>query len=311
MTVWLGKLGNLHELKWTTSASRTEPSEVETVRTGAGVFAMAPRYRQPRTWGLEFGGHRPHEVQALVHLWRYAHETAPWTFVSEHASNTNGLTPAQSALRGLSLPWGVTVGASTQATDMHGKYIPVQSLVVDRTDHWILDEAGPPVPVIPKQSVTVSAAFLEGDAMKAAPGIGVQFYGPNGYPLSDHLYVRDAPAWLSVLPDALVLRDPMIMWETMPGGSEGLLSEPPLTRRWATFRAPWNAASCRLVLRGGTQVVAPAITLTAELSEWGEGDGAPEVVPSGDLGMRGITGRPGYTHSAFDAELQEVGVALR
>lgn len=245
-------------------------------KTLLGAYVTTTANRPLRSWRLGINRATPAEMAGLRGLLRYA--TQPLVFVSDAAAATNGLTPAQSALHPTTLPAGVSRGGMELVEDAWGRFHAPWSALTTGTAGWRLDPNGPPTPVVPGGPVTFSAA------LRTTPASPTAVLGLN--------WVNSA---------GVVTVGPRV---TVTGSTTS-----PLARRHVTVTAPLSAVGCWLVVGDAQQVAAPAITLTPELRPYGEGDGAPEVVPAGDS-VAHLLMSPQATYASHDLVLQEVGRAV-
>ena len=278
MTTLLGTLtGGMLATACPSTEDVDETPLVTVVRTGAGAYSMSAPHRALRSWRLGVGAASPTELASLRGLLRYA--TLPLVFVSEHAAGVNGLTPAQSAFHPSTLAATWSRSGTEWVRDRWGTWQVAWTAGTTAGSGW-LDHDGPPVPVIPGKPVTVSAA-MRARPGQAAPRLGLEWVDAAGARLPQSVATPDVSS-----------------------------TTQPLPRVHATFTAPLNAVAARMVFFGADQVAAPAVTLTPDLRPYGEGDGAPQVVPTA-ASMRHLLLTAHGTYSSHDLVLQEVGRAVR
>lgn len=280
------------------SRQATSAGGATVTETAAGRFAMLSPHRPARSWSLDVGAAAPHEVAGLLQLVGYG--GGGLVFVSEHASATNGLTPAQSALHSSVLPVGVTRGGMERVRGIHGEH-PVAYTATMAADATVRVLGGVACPVVPGMPVTVSMAMLD----EGAPMLGVR-WSVRGGGFLDALAA--APAPVEALLNSTVITEQT--WVVTRGGLVGSAAVSPAVRRWRTLTAPDDAIGATVIWSGASKVAAPALTLLDQVSEYGEGDGAPEVVVPG-WSQSLIQTVPGRTLAGYSLTLEEVGLALR
>ena len=274
MAVMLGSLAGMVRLSCPSEEIHDEDLGVTVVQTGAGAYSMSPARRGLRSWRLSTSVADPFELAAATSVIRYS--SYPLVFVSEHAAGINGLTPGQSAFVQDYLPSGVSRGGAEWVSDQWGDWQVAWSANTDLTTIWRV--LGPAAPVVPGQPLTVSAGLRSMSGQ--TPRIGINWVDAAGVASNGPRFNVSASA------------------------------SAPLARRSVTTTAPLTAVGAWLLFSGVSQVAAPAITLTPELRPYGEGDGAPEVVPlSTSQAPHLITA--GATFGSHDLVLQEVGLAVR
>lgn len=244
MSVYLGTLGRLVELKCPSSQSLSEADRFSFGRTLEGRVKAQATPLARRQWGVSVATATPQEVGALAGFasgeWGYG----PFVWVSTDAPVTNMLTPDA----GSCAPGAYVLGSGTAVTAAGPMLTPdgwagrsyikstVNSLFfgVDR------------VPVLPGEKVTASAYVLGAGAAAA-----VVFYDAANSVVSSTVSTVTATAGTVV-------------------------------RSHITQTAPANAVSCRPYVNAATtQTTRPALTWTSQLFEWADGQGCPKAVISG------------------------------
>lgn len=143
MTGWIGTPAKMHEFLWPVSLKEGIPTRyaVQQAAAKSWAFVTSPPATRNREWSVELDGTNADSaiIRSFLHG---AYGPGPFHFISEAASLTNALTPAQSLLV------GVSNGGSVATTD--GGHSP--GSVVGGALTVLADK----VPVLPGEPVTVS-----------------------------------------------------------------------------------------------------------------------------------------------------------
>ncbi|MDO4820921.1 MAG: hypothetical protein Q4A03_02575 [Rothia sp. (in: high G+C Gram-positive bacteria)] len=143
MSGWIGTLANMHEFLWPVSLQESLPTRYE-LQKAAGktwAFVSSPPSARNREWSVEIDGTNA-DTSVLRSIMHGAYGPGPFYFISEVASLTNALTPAQSLLAGVS-NGGIMVdstGSKAPASLIGGQL----AVIADK------------VPVLPGEPLTVS-----------------------------------------------------------------------------------------------------------------------------------------------------------
>lgn len=143
MSGWIGTLAKMHEFLWPVSLQESVPTRYE-LQKAAGktwAFVSSPPGARTREWSVDIDGTNA-DTSVLRSIMHGAYGAGPFYFISEVASLTNALTPAQSLLT------GVSNGGSVITAD--GGHAPA-SLV-----GGALTVLADKVPVLPGEPLTVS-----------------------------------------------------------------------------------------------------------------------------------------------------------
>lgn len=143
MSGWIGTLANMHEFLWPVSLQESVPTRYE-LQKAAGktwAFVSSPPSARTREWSVEIDGTNA-DTSVLRSIMHGAYGPGPFYFISEVASLTNALTPAQSLLTGVSNGGSVTTadGGHAPASLVGGELV----VLADK------------VPVLPGEPLTVS-----------------------------------------------------------------------------------------------------------------------------------------------------------
>lgn len=143
MSGWIGTPAKMHEFLWPVSLEESLPARyaIQQAVTKSWAFVATPPVARNREWSVEVDGTNADSsvLRAFLHG---AYGPGPFHFISEAASLTNVLTPAQSLLS------GVSNGGSVTAAD--GGHAPA-SLA-----GGALTVLADKVPVLPGEPATVS-----------------------------------------------------------------------------------------------------------------------------------------------------------
>ncbi|MFW0169296.1 hypothetical protein [Rothia sp. P4278] len=143
MSGWIGTIAKMHEFLWPTSLKESIPTRY-TIQKAAGkawAFVNSPPTSRTREWAVEVDGTNADSAIIRAFL-QGAYGPGPFHFISEAASLTNALTPAQSLLTGFSNGGNLTTA--------DGGYSPAS--LVGGTHVVLADK----VPVLPGEPLTVS-----------------------------------------------------------------------------------------------------------------------------------------------------------
>ncbi|MCM3510426.1 hypothetical protein M3668_06505 [Rothia sp. P100] len=143
MTGWIGTPAKMHEFLWPVSLKEGIPTRysIQQAAAKSWAFVTSPPATRNREWSVELDG--TNADSAVIRSFLYgAYGPGPFHFISEAASLTNALTPAQSLLSGVS-----NGGAVATADGGHSPASLVGGGLTVLADK---------VPVLPGAPVTVS-----------------------------------------------------------------------------------------------------------------------------------------------------------
>jgi hypothetical protein len=279
MTAWVGPLGSLLPVEFTTGLERSaeRPSSTRTTLGGRRKAQIGPRLHREIKVGHDLVN--PEGIANLAAIVAGEFGPGPFCWVDEWAQVTNLLTPqasmletgtwatsssAQVAVGGsVLLPGGGRAGRSlvvNGSTD--AVYFPYRDGVIDR------------IPVIPGRPVTASVY-----ALGAVVNVRLTFVDAAG----TGIYSASAV--------------------TNPG-----LAGPTLMRCSAFGVAPADAVSCYAAVTGATRIARPAVTWTPEVTPWHVGRGIPRaIVTALDESARLAGAASGRQWASADYAITEVG----
>ncbi len=236
---WIGHPGALHPVVCSVAPLSVEHDMGLRVSTslGGGRRVRRPRTRPLRSWSVDMTRSHPDDVAALMEL--VTATMGPYQWVTPAAQATNVLSPEASVLKSTLPP--LALGGSWPVAG--GGVAATSRLNPSRGPVWIT-----PAPVPPswtQRKVTVSAML----ATSATPG------------------ARVVLQWLDAAGSQL--------GGSVPGGYVSGMDG--LRRSFATEQVPSGAVSVRVEVQGAEVVARPAVSWTAQPTEWGIGAGGQRV----------------------------------
>lgn len=244
MSVYLGQLGRMVELKCPAQQQVTPAERYSFRPTLEGRTKAQVKPVGRRVWGLSTSeATTPAEAGALADFANGAWGRGPFVFVSADAPVTNLLTPEQASCD------PAVLNGSAPTNSVAGPMLTPDGWAgrsfMNSTPAQLLWFGTGHTPVLPGQSVTASAYLLG-----AGAAVRLYFYDAAGATINSHTSTVTATAGTVV-------------------------------RSHVTRTAPANAVSCRVLAVNATQGARPAITWTASLFEWADGQGCTKAVIHG------------------------------
>lgn len=179
--VWpfIGGLGKLVEVPFSTSESESRAARVVESVTVAGVRRAQVLPRSPRSWSVDMSHASPVEYAALEGFASGAWGGGPWHWVSVSAQLGNLLTPREAMLQDFVPATGLVAAGPVRGAD--GGWVP-RSLTNGNSATWTMTFRS--IPVVAGRSVTFSAD-VQGSAGLALAydfrdAAGVQVLGGYG-----------------------------------------------------------------------------------------------------------------------------------
>lgn len=245
MSVYLGELGRLVELKCPSSQSVSVEDGTTFETTLEGRVKAQARSARRRSWSVDIGAATPAEMASMLAFAGGEWGKGPFVWVSTDAPVTN-LLPLEASLCGSQAIYSNTVsrGGPMQLGD--GTWAGSSLTTSDPTGTLWVGASKAPVPVLPGQPVTASAWVI----------------GAGGK-VRLHWVAADGSA----------------MAGTVTSSGTGAAGVP--QRLSATGIPPAGAVSCTMSTTKATQITRPAITWTGAPFDWQPGEGCPKAVIHG------------------------------
>lgn len=239
MTVYLGNRGRLVKLPYASSQSLALSESMTLSTTLEGRVKAQARPRRNREWSMTAERYLAQAQGALAAFFNGEWGNGPFVWVSADAPVTNMLTPAQSSCDPSTLyTAGVIAGAPL---DLGADGWAGRSFL-NPDPATTFRFGGQGAPVLPKQKVTASA-YVVGAGAK----VQIRWEDAAGVYIS-----------------------------TTTSTAQGLAGTP--VRAFITATAPDNAALAYVNALSASQAARPALTWTAALFDWADGQGCPKAI---------------------------------
>jgi len=270
--IYLGTLGRMVGIKCPSSQSVETAERYGFDQTLEGRVKAQAKPVGRRTWNLQLSqATTPQDHSALSAFANGAWGAGPFYFVPVDAPHTNLLSPAgASCMPGTAYP--VSSGGSVLEggpVDLGADGWAARSWANAGTVDFFLGY-GEFIPVLPGQLITGSA-WVQG----AGASVRLRWYDSTGAYMSSSSI-----------------------------GSTG--SAAGFTRVSVTESAPVGSAACLLVAVGASRVTRPAVTWTAQVQPWADGQGCSKAVVSG-FSRDQVLAVVGNTYSNVSFTVTEVG----
>lgn len=268
--IYLGSLGRMIGVKCPASQNVSSEERYSFRQTLGGVRKAQVRTVGRRSWSVQTSeATTPADANVLAQFANGAWGNGPFYFLSADALVTNALVPAAS----MCMPGQYILTSGVTVTEAGQMWTPdgwaARSFIKSTNNGLFLGKDM--IPVISGSSVTASA-YVRG----SGGSVGVAWYDSAGALIST-------------------------AYSSVTAGASNVV------RSWLTRTPPANAVSFRIMVNSSTQQTCwPAVTFTADLQPFGEGQGCVKAVVNG-LSQSVTMAVAGMTYLSQSYTITEVG----